>query len=194
MTTIVSPATNGRQRRSLEDQLNRLDSILDGLADALNEAVADAVKDSVGLAVREAVQAVMTELVTNPLVAAKVAEAHGFGTEQKAEPTWKERFQARLRSMRTAVVAVKNRVVTKMLAAFRLVQSYAQIAVASRRNSAIAIGVGLVIGLSCSLCGLEVASAVSGLAGVVATFLWRMVTPLVPLWQMVSERNSPAGD
>jgi hypothetical protein len=59
---------NGKQRKSLAEQIDRLDGILDGLADALNESVASAVKDAVTLAVREAVQAVLTELLANPAV------------------------------------------------------------------------------------------------------------------------------
>jgi hypothetical protein len=40
MTTVV----NGKaERKSLAQQIDRLDLILDGLADGLNEAVADAV-------------------------------------------------------------------------------------------------------------------------------------------------------
>jgi hypothetical protein len=43
MNTATTPAANGRARKSLEHQLDRFDSILDGLANALNESVADAV-------------------------------------------------------------------------------------------------------------------------------------------------------
>src|SRR5262245_17149492 len=78
MSTPTSAAANGRARKSLEGQLDRFDSILDGLADALNESVADAVKDAVGQAVREAVQAVVTELVANPDVAKALTAAHGL--------------------------------------------------------------------------------------------------------------------
>jgi hypothetical protein len=62
MTTTTS---NG-QRKTLADQIDRLDSILTGLSEALNESVAAAVQDAVGLAVREAVRGVLIELVTNP--------------------------------------------------------------------------------------------------------------------------------
>lgn len=37
---------NGKTRKTLADQLDRLDRILDGLAEALNEAVADAVRSA----------------------------------------------------------------------------------------------------------------------------------------------------
>jgi hypothetical protein len=67
--------TNGRVRKSLAEQIDRLDQILDGLADGLNDAVAMAVKEAVGVAVKEAVKAVFTEVLTNPAVAAKLLGA-----------------------------------------------------------------------------------------------------------------------
>jgi hypothetical protein len=59
---------NGRERKSLAEQLDRLDLILDGLAEGLNEAVVLAVQQAIGVAVKEAVQVVLTELLTNPAV------------------------------------------------------------------------------------------------------------------------------
>ena len=56
--------TNGRQRKSLADQIERLDCIFDGLSDGLNEAVAAAVK--------EAVRAVLSEVLTNPELLARL--------------------------------------------------------------------------------------------------------------------------
>src|SRR5262249_45432290 len=59
-------------RKSLADQINRLDSLLDGLADNLNEAVASAVQQAVAAAVKEAVtsgvQQAIVEVLTNPEV------------------------------------------------------------------------------------------------------------------------------
>src|SRR5262245_31835664 len=69
---MSSTNTNGGVRRTLAEQIDRLDSVLDGLADGLNEAVATAVKEAVGVAVREAIQAVLTEVLTNPAVLAKL--------------------------------------------------------------------------------------------------------------------------
>jgi hypothetical protein len=61
----MSPTkTNNHVRKSLAEQIDRLDSILDGLAEALNEAVA--------IAVKEAVHAVLTEVLTNPAIAEKL--------------------------------------------------------------------------------------------------------------------------
>src|SRR3954470_19644721 len=126
MSTSSSPATNGRARKSLEHQLDRFDSILDGLAHALNESVADAVKDAVGHAVREAVQAVVAELVANPQVAKALAAAHGITPTsptptpptpepdtppQPKGPGLRERLAARWRRLRAGVAAMKDRVV-----------------------------------------------------------------------------------
>src|SRR5436309_3210824 len=120
MSTQTSPAANGRARKSLEHQLDRFDSILDGLANALNESVADAVKDAVGQAVREAVQAVVAELVANPQVAKALAAAHGLTAPPAPPPaspaapngpTWRERLAARWHRLRAGVAAVTGRVV-----------------------------------------------------------------------------------
>src|SRR5579883_1066123 len=75
MTSATNTASNGRRRPSLSEQIDRLDTTLDGLADGLNEAVADAVKSAVGAAVREAVQATLIEVLTNPDVLARLRAA-----------------------------------------------------------------------------------------------------------------------
>jgi hypothetical protein len=53
----MNVTTNGRARKSLAEQIDRLDRTLDGLADALNESVATAV--------REAVQGVLVEMLAD---------------------------------------------------------------------------------------------------------------------------------
>ena len=66
---MVTTSTNGRARKSLAEQIDRLDSILDGLAENLNDAVATAavagVKDVVTVAVQEAVHAALVEVLSN---------------------------------------------------------------------------------------------------------------------------------
>jgi hypothetical protein len=55
MTTTKSNV-NGQERKTLASQIDRLDSILDGLSEALSESVSSAVQEAVSLAVKEAVQ------------------------------------------------------------------------------------------------------------------------------------------
>ena len=61
MTTAVRTNLDGQPRKTLASQLDRLDSILDGLDRALTGAVQDAVEQ----AVKQAVQAVLAEVLTN---------------------------------------------------------------------------------------------------------------------------------
>jgi hypothetical protein len=65
---------NNRPRKTLASQLDRLDSVLDGLAENLNQAVADAVQGAVHKA--------LVELMTNPELIALVGGAAG-----RAAPT-----------------------------------------------------------------------------------------------------------
>jgi hypothetical protein len=71
MMVTTHSNTNGKgQRKSLASQLDRLDSILDGLDEALAGAIADTLKDAVTMAAAEAVRATLIGVVTNPDVIA----------------------------------------------------------------------------------------------------------------------------
>jgi hypothetical protein len=67
MTTTVS--ANGRARKSLADQIDRLDAILDGLSQNLDgavaTAVAGAVKEAIKAAVQEAAHTAVIEVLAN---------------------------------------------------------------------------------------------------------------------------------
>lgn len=66
MSVAMHSGLNGRFKKTLAHQLDRLDAILDGLADALNGAVSDAVRQAVLQATREAVQVAMAEVLPKP--------------------------------------------------------------------------------------------------------------------------------
>jgi hypothetical protein len=97
MTTTAS--TNGNARKSLAEQIDRLDSMLDGLAENLNEAVAAAVKEAVGLAVREAIEGIMTEVLSHPELVARllgnVAPANAAVPQAHTPVTTRVRHSAR---------------------------------------------------------------------------------------------------
>src|ERR1700688_1844887 len=88
MTTTLNPSahTNGSTRKNLASQLDRLDGILDGLADGLNEAVASAVQQAVAVAVQEAVRGILTEVLTNPDLLAKLRNNLGLTTTADRTP------------------------------------------------------------------------------------------------------------
>src|SRR6202011_2166360 len=96
MTTKVN--TNGQARKSLAEQIDRLDAMLDGLADGLNDAVAAAVKEAVGVAVQQAVQTVVREMLTSPELLARlgatppVAATAAPPAPKAAKVSWKQRW------------------------------------------------------------------------------------------------------
>jgi hypothetical protein len=69
---------NGRSRKTLANQIDRLDNILDGLADALNEAVTAAVKS----AVTQAIQVAVREVLTNEML----RQALGVQNQAQQQP------------------------------------------------------------------------------------------------------------
>jgi hypothetical protein len=73
MTTATNP--NGRVRKTLATQLDRLDLILDGLGEGISDAVAMAVQGTMTAAVKEAVQAVLVEALINPALQQRLQKA-----------------------------------------------------------------------------------------------------------------------
>jgi len=204
--TTATPA-NGRAKKSLEHQLDRLDGILDGLAEALNGAVADAVKEAVGAAVAEAVRAVLAEILTNPAVAAGLAEAKARApdTPAPAGPTrWWDRLRAGCRRARAAAGAVSVAVAGRVTAVGRAVTGRMarpvvgwlrrlragaivarSVAVAGRRVILPAVAAGVVVGAGCYVAGPFVAGLVGGLSGTVTVLTAAVVRPLWPLLRSV---------
>src|SRR4051812_12234713 len=89
MTTTVAGnagTANGRTRKSLAEQIDRLDAVLDGLADGLNGAVAAAVQQAVGQAVSEALKAVLNEVLTNDGLRQAMAAAAAAASVPPAAP------------------------------------------------------------------------------------------------------------
>ena len=86
MTTMSMPRNGRASRPTLSNQIDRLNTILDGLADALNGAVADAVKASVGAAAREAVAEALQEAMADLALARPSQEPHGAKAAAPAPP------------------------------------------------------------------------------------------------------------
>jgi hypothetical protein len=84
-TTTTNP--NGRTRKSLAEQIDRLDAILDGLSEALQGAVAAAVQEAAGRAVKEAVQAVVAQALTNPALRERALHVDSQPAPQAASPS-----------------------------------------------------------------------------------------------------------
>jgi hypothetical protein len=146
------------------------------------------------VAVKEAVQAVVAELLTNPQVVAKLAEAHGLNRQPQVEPTqapapqkpsWRERMTARWHAVKSAAARAKCWTVSKLAGgvhkAWSSVTLVGRLGATSRKNAVLAVGVGLTVGAGCYLCGPVVACVVGGVAGAAAAFVARLLRPVWPL-------------
>jgi hypothetical protein len=163
---------NGRvARKSLAEQIDRLDGILDGLAEALNGAVADAVRGAVGAAVRDAVEeavaAAVRAVLLNPDVRAALATG-AAGPPERPAGTANYAAAAAVR-LRDAARAARSRAAARLHGWLRGLSRLAGAALRLRRPLGLAVGVGAAVGLGCYLAGPTVAAAVSGAAGFVAS-------------------------
>jgi hypothetical protein len=202
---------NGRQRKSLASQIDRLDEMLDGLADGLNGAVADAVKGAVAIAVQEAVRAALTEVLSNPAVLAKLQPVQPAPAAEPAVavPTLSERLAScgnwaaekvqsagacirtglgRVRALGSALIGhatqgagvvleTTSRKVCQVARRCRLLWHI-------RYQLALALGVGLILGVAGFFAGPILSAAASALCGFIVTLaaqaaLWvhRLRTP-----------------
>jgi hypothetical protein len=94
MTMTLS---NGQlPRKQLADQLDRLDTILDGLADALNGAVADAIKDGTQLAVQQAMATLLQHSAAQQQVAAQ---------QVVSQPSLHDRIRQRIQPYRDGILS-----------------------------------------------------------------------------------------
>ena len=185
MTITANPTANGRMpRKNLSSQLDRLDSILDGLDQALAGAITDAVKEAVATSVADAVRVTLVEIVTNPDVIALLRGNFPAAPPATAEPNpkaanrvtlvdrirksvsaaWKwslskvkavgQAIKSRARNVRTGIVGG----VRKVNMVWRL-----------KRPLLIALGVGSIMGSVAYASSPWVAAVLSGIAATGAT-------------------------
>lgn len=91
MTLVTNNDSEKKVRKSLADQIDRLDDLVKNLADNLHGAVAAAVESAVGTAVRETIQATLLELLTHPEIKALLqAATASFAVPSQAAPSYEE--------------------------------------------------------------------------------------------------------
>src|SRR5215470_537784 len=75
MSNTNAAVADGRARRkTLSDQLDRLDGIIDDLSEGLNQAVAHVVQQSVTTAVGQAIEGLLQAVVANPELVRTLAD------------------------------------------------------------------------------------------------------------------------
>ena len=203
---MTTTNVNGRVRKSLAEQIDRLDQILDGLADGLNEAVAMAVKEAIGLAVKEAVQAVLAEVLTNAAIREQLggmAPPTVSPTAATPKPGLRQSFgqagawiSRRLGAVGQAVAALPRRgcqacssVVLRVRQAGGTLGARVQLLRYVDVQLLTALGLGSAAGAAAYLAGPWLAAGVSALGG--------LTTPLVVragLWLQRAWEVSAGGD
>jgi len=204
-------------RKTLASQIDRLDSILDGLAENLNEAVADSVKGAVTVAVQEAVHAALVEILSNaqvrrrlsvqPPVLVRLAEKARScrswlaGT---AKAVWSkvvatataagDKVQAKVRPFVTEATAkvrqAPQRVVRCARTGWMLMTTLASLAKRFRTQLLVALAVGVLVGVVCYVAGREVASVVCGLAAFAGSLAAEVVSRLRELLPLLVASDS----
>ena len=182
----MKTSTNGLARKSLSEQIDRLDAMLDGLAEGLNEAVAMVVKEAVGVAVKEAVQVVLREALANPdllarLLPAAPAAAPAPVAPKRPKVSWRQRWAA----LRLAVSVCFNAFragCTRRLSKVRRwaggVWLRARLLGVSLRPLLAALGVGAAAGAAAYFLGPWLAAACGAAGGFCATLAVQMLAAL----------------
>ncbi|QEL17655.1 hypothetical protein [Limnoglobus roseus] len=185
--SVTAACPNGRPRKQLSDQLDRLDGIIDVLADALPEAVRDAVRDGMADALRQLVAETLADPTTLALVRHAVAPPPPGPPAPAPGPSRRAAFLARCRAGLAAVRAGGVAAGRAAAAAVRVRVARCRAGVAAARARAAAVAgvvhvawhlkraaaVGLAAGgavAAVSLVSHPVATALSGLGGAVAAF------------------------
>jgi hypothetical protein len=193
-TTLNGPPRPGTvPRKSLAQQLDRMDAMLDGLSDGLSAAVADAVKDAVG----QAVQAALCEVLAHPGVAARLAPApppvnHAapVPAAMNRRPSLASRLLAAVRSRAARLGSLLRGTARTARAAIgkapgRLARAVGFAWTLTRRNLRavlLALAVGAAAGAACYFGGAVVAAAVSGVVTGMMAGAVRLAAPLASLF------------
>ena len=187
--------TNGKPRKQLADQLDRLDAqmdradaILDALSEGLNGAVADAAKEGTRQAVKEAI----IEILVNPDLRAALYRASAPPADARSS-VWarlRDRARALAERARTAGRAAVTAVAARAPAARRGLAAAVGVALLAwqtKKVLVIGLGVGAGVAALAYIGGHHLAAALSGLGAAVTTVavragLWvrRTLHQLIP--------------
>ena len=183
MSSTMHIGDNCKGRKSLASQIDRLDTMLDGLADALPEVVADTIRTAAAEAVRDAVQAAITEVLTNPELLAKLrTAAQPAASEpqpaQKKPSVWQrlgqlcQRARTCLANLCRACGAELRRlwngagnVWRKTLRSLSSVCSYHQVLTQYKYQFFTALSVGVSVAAGAWFAGPQVSALLSGIGG-----------------------------
>jgi hypothetical protein len=170
----ATTAANGKPRKQLSDQLDRLDGIIDALAEGLNQAVADAAREGTRLAVKDAIVEIMTNPELRAMLAPHLPAPAPAAPAPKKLGAW-ARIKAKVAAARAAVARAMTRakeaVIRRGVVAGDAVVALGRMTgetLPVRKVVLVGLGVGLVVGAACLVLPQTTAAVVSG-AGAACT-------------------------
>jgi hypothetical protein len=208
----MSTTTLNAGRKTLASQLDRLDTIIDGLADSLHEAVAMAtanvVKETLTVVVQEAVRGALVEILANaevqkrlavnvqpsvPLVVRLAAKARSCWSWLKStvKGAW-SKVKTVAKSLASAASSkakqVGKQIRQRAKTCWMWTVALAALAKRFRLQLGVAVGVGVLLGVVCYLGGREIASMGCGLAGFAGSLATDTVHRVRRLYSSLVER------
>ena len=173
MTQTSTVGFNGKApRKTLADQLDRLDAIIDALAAGLNETVADVVRQAVTAAVQQTLEGLAQAALSNPDLLRRLAEqfAPPAAAPQAAHEAGPSRPGPARRALSRAWSWLKG---CKVWARRGWQSARRRLGLAwhLRGQLLAALGAGLCTGLLALAAGPAVAAVLSGVGGVAAALL-----------------------
>jgi hypothetical protein len=163
MSTHTSIINGRPPRKQLSEQLDRLDSIIDGLCEGLPRAVADAAREGTRAAVKDAILEVLTNpelraLIRN-IAPAPAAAGIPVPTVVPERPSLWSRIKARVAAVRSEAAKRYRSFRSSVTTTTRTVSALMPL----RRILVVALGVGAVV----TVIGFEAPTAVSAvIAGI----------------------------
>lgn len=192
MSTTLSPAANGRARRSLNESIARLDEMIDGLSEAIPETIRDTLKEALGTALASAVADGVREAVVQ-VFADPAFLAALRGPSRPRSATLRDRLRRAAHRTRQAVAQWVTAVGTRLaagagVAAARVtgLKAVGRFVWAARKPVLVAVAAGLVVTALALVSPTWVGTVLSGIGGAataaaVQGWLWvrRAVRPLL---------------
>ena len=171
--SATSTFTNGRpQRKLLSEQLDRLDSVIDGLCDGLPEAIAAAAREGTRAAVKDAI----LEIVSNPELRALLQNSATAAAPAPAPSEPVATGPSLWTRIKMKLAAAKDAVVKRARVAKTLVVHLAQtfVAVVPMKQIAIIAGVAVLGGVAIHAAPAGFSAAIAVAAGAVGAGLLQL--------------------
>jgi hypothetical protein len=172
MTNATTAGFNGKApRKTLADQLDRLDAIIDALAAGLNETVADVVRQAVTAAVQQTLEGLAQAALSNPDLLRRLTEQFAPpAAPQAAHEAGPSRPGLARRALTQAWCWLKGRA-TWARQGWQSARRRLGLAWRFRGQLLAALGAGLAAGVLALAAGPGVAAVLSGAGGVAAALL-----------------------